>query len=57
MTLWAGVLGDGAIGCQKPLGVAWGFALLHAMFPLARGPRRTLTSVMEIAPLAVFCPQ
>jgi hypothetical protein len=54
MTLWAGVLGDGAIGGQEPRGVAWGFAPLHAMFPLARQPLRMLSPVMEIAPLAVF---
>jgi len=53
MTPWAEVLGDGAIGRQKPLGVAWGFKPLHATFPLTRRPMRLLTPVVEIATLAV----
>src|SRR5215510_12647824 len=51
------VLGNGAVGRQKTLGMPRGFKPLHAIFPLARWPMRVLTAVIEIPTLTVFHPR
>ena len=50
------VLGNRSICREKTLGLAGRFELLHATLPLARRPMRLLTSIMEIATLAMFHP-
>ena len=50
------VLGDGTIGGEKPLGVAWGLEPLHAPLPLAGGLVRVLCAIIEIPMLAMFHP-
>src|SRR5262252_82276 len=48
------VLGNGAVGRQKTLGMPRRLKPLHTIFPLARWSMRILTAVVEIATLPVF---
>ena len=52
----AKVLGNGTIRGQKALGLTRRFESLHAIFPLACGPMRILTAVVEITTLAMLHP-
>src|SRR5262245_4040751 len=48
------MLGNGAIGRQKTLGLFFSCRSRHTIFPLARWSMRILTAVVEIATLPVF---
>src|SRR5215468_2247376 len=50
------VLGNGAVGRQKTLGMSRRLKPLHAIFSLPCRPMRILTPVIEVAALAVFHP-
>jgi len=50
------VLGDGSISRQKPLGVTRRFEPLQATLALTRRAMRVLTTVIEIATLAMLFP-
>ena len=54
MPTGAEMLGDGPVGREEPLGVAWGFDPWHAPLPLPGGLVRILRSIIEIAMLAMF---
>src|SRR5262245_54608817 len=54
MPSWSKVLGDRSRRRQKTLGMAGRFEPLHAPLPLARRPMRWLTSIIEVATLAMF---
>ena len=54
MTSWSEVLGDRPIRGEKSLRLPWGFAPLHAPFPLAGGLVGILRAVVEIAVLVMF---
>src|SRR5262245_23927982 len=57
MPSWSEVLGNGAIRGQESLRMPGGLKPLHATLPLARGPMRVLTPVIEVAALTVFYPR
>ena len=50
------VLGDGAIGREKALGVTRGFKPLHTLFPLAGRLVRVFCAAVEIPVLPMFHP-
>jgi hypothetical protein len=54
MPSWAKVLKDRTERRQESLGVTCRFKPLHATFALTRRPMRVLTTVVEVAALAVF---
>ncbi len=54
MPTWAEMLGDRAIGGEKPLSVTRGLEPLHASLPLACRLVGVLRPVIEIAVLAMF---
>ena len=56
MSVWAEVLGDGTIGREEPLGLAWCFEPVHTLLPLACRLVRVLRPIVEIAVLTMFHP-
>ena len=54
MPTWTEVLGDGANGREKPLGVARGLKPVHAPLALTGGLVRVLRTIIEIPMLAMF---
>jgi hypothetical protein len=54
MPAWTKGLGNGAIGREKLLCLAWRFEPLPAPLALAGGVMRVLRAVMEIAVLTMF---
>src|SRR5215813_5669097 len=56
MPTWTEMLGDRAIGGEKPLSMARGLEPLHAPLPLAGGLVGVLRPSVQIAVLAMFYP-
>src|SRR5262249_54629812 len=52
----AEVLGEGARGREKTLGVPWGFKPLHVLLPLTGGLVGILRAVVKVPMLAMFYP-
>jgi len=56
MPSWPEVLGNGAIGREETLSMPGGFEPLHVVLALPRRTMGVLTSVIEIATLAMLHP-